>query len=110
MLALRLPKACIQSRFGASKYPEREFIAHHRRDAHFGASYSRTSQEKQMNPASVAPSTRLHQLQGRLNAARARGDELFQIVRPEAIYDRPLPERHRIIFYLGHLEAFDWNP
>ena len=62
-----------------------------------------------MNPASVAPSTQLHQLQTRLTAARARSDELFQIVRPEAIYDRPLPERHRIIFYLGHLEAFDWN-
>ena len=62
-----------------------------------------------MNPASVAPSTRVNQLQARLTAARARSDELFQIVRLEAIYDRPLPERHRIIFYLGHLEAFDWN-
>jgi ergothioneine biosynthesis protein EgtB len=27
----------------------------------------------------------------------------------DALYDRPIPERHRIIFYLGHLEAFDWN-
>ena len=34
---------------------------------------------------------------------------MFAIVRPEALYDRPIPERHRIIFYLGHLEAFDWN-
>ena len=25
------------------------------------------------------------------------------------MYMRPIPERHRIIFYLGHLEAFDWN-
>ncbi len=25
------------------------------------------------------------------------------------MYDRPISERHRIIFYLGHLEAFDWN-
>ncbi len=25
------------------------------------------------------------------------------------MYDRPIPERHRLIFYLGHLEAFDWN-
>jgi gamma-glutamyl hercynylcysteine S-oxide synthase len=31
------------------------------------------------------------------------------MVRPDAFYDRPIPERHRIIFYLGHLEAFDWN-
>ena len=23
--------------------------------------------------------------------------------------DRPILERHRIIFYIGHLEAFDWN-
>jgi ergothioneine biosynthesis protein EgtB len=28
---------------------------------------------------------------------------------PEAIRARPIPERHRIIFYVGHLEAFDWN-
>jgi formylglycine-generating enzyme required for sulfatase activity len=25
------------------------------------------------------------------------------------MYARPIPERHRLIFYLGHLEAFDWN-
>jgi ergothioneine biosynthesis protein EgtB len=25
------------------------------------------------------------------------------------MYDRPIPERHRIVFYVGHLEAFDWN-
>lgn len=30
-------------------------------------------------------------------------------MRPEAIGERPVPERHRLIFYLGHLEAFDWN-
>lgn len=41
--------------------------------------------------------------------ARARTDELFDLVRPDAIYDRPIAERHRIIFYLGHVEAFDWN-
>jgi gamma-glutamyl hercynylcysteine S-oxide synthase len=45
----------------------------------------------------------------RLAAARARTDELFGIVRREALYDRPISERHRIIFYTGHLEAFDWN-
>jgi ergothioneine biosynthesis protein EgtB len=45
----------------------------------------------------------------RLNDARMRSDQLFDIVRPEALYDRPIPERHRIIFYIGHLEAFDWN-
>jgi len=45
----------------------------------------------------------------RLEDARAVTDELFQIVRPAALYDRPIAERHRIIFYIGHLEAFDWN-
>jgi formylglycine-generating enzyme required for sulfatase activity len=44
-----------------------------------------------------------------LESARARTDELFALVRPEGIYDRPIAERHRIIFYLGHVEAFDWN-
>ena len=44
-----------------------------------------------------------------LREARARTDELFAMVRPDAFYDRPIPERHRTIFYLGHLEAFDWN-
>ena len=45
----------------------------------------------------------------RLREARALSDETFAIVRSEALYDRPIPERHRIVFYLGHLEAFDWN-
>jgi iron(II)-dependent oxidoreductase len=44
-----------------------------------------------------------------LNDARRRTDELFGLLVPDALYDRPIPERHRIIFYLGHLEAFDWN-
>jgi gamma-glutamyl hercynylcysteine S-oxide synthase len=48
-------------------------------------------------------------LKARLIEARARTDELFHVVRPQAFHDRPIPERHRIIFYLGHLEAFDWN-
>jgi iron(II)-dependent oxidoreductase len=45
----------------------------------------------------------------RLAEARALSDEIFSIPVGEALYDRPIPERHRIIFYLGHLEAFDWN-
>ena len=44
-----------------------------------------------------------------LAQARAVTDALFGLVRPEAFYERPVPERHRIIFYFGHLEAFDWN-
>src|ERR1700726_3375080 len=45
----------------------------------------------------------------RISDARRRSDALFSIVQPGAMYDRPIPERHRIIFYVGHLEAFDWN-
>lgn len=45
----------------------------------------------------------------RMRAARALSDEIFAIVRPEALHDRPIPERQQMIFYLGHLEAFDWN-
>src|SRR3989442_13347069 len=41
--------------------------------------------------------------------ARARTDTLFGLVKPDAFFERPIPERHRIIFYLGHLDAFDWN-
>ncbi len=44
-----------------------------------------------------------------LNSARAATDALFGLLAPEALYDRPIPERHRLVFYLGHLEAFDWN-
>ncbi len=45
----------------------------------------------------------------RIADARRRSDALFGIVQPDALFDRPIPERHRIIFYVGHLEAFDWN-
>src|SRR5438093_2594194 len=47
-----------------------------------------------------------HDLELRITDARSRTDELFRILRPDALYERPIPERHRIIFYLGHLEAF----
>jgi iron(II)-dependent oxidoreductase len=44
-----------------------------------------------------------------LREAREQTDLLFSLLTPSAIYERPVPERHRLIFYLGHLEAFDWN-
>jgi gamma-glutamyl hercynylcysteine S-oxide synthase len=44
-----------------------------------------------------------------LAEARQRTDELFSIVNPDFLFERPIAERHRIIFYIGHLEAFDWN-
>jgi iron(II)-dependent oxidoreductase len=49
------------------------------------------------------------QLLVKLAEARAVTDRLFQHLDPSALYDRPIAERHRMIFYLGHLEAFDWN-
>jgi iron(II)-dependent oxidoreductase len=62
-----------------------------------------------MTQSSAVPSHSAILLGARLKAARDRSEELFAIVRREALYDRPIPERHRIIFYLGHLESFDWN-
>jgi len=50
-----------------------------------------------------------HEFLLRLGEARARTDELFELVKPDFLYERPIAERHRIISYLGHLEAFDWN-
>src|SRR3954454_3763056 len=44
-----------------------------------------------------------------LQLARENTDELFRLVQPGFLYERPIAERHRMIFYLGHLEAFDWN-
>jgi ergothioneine biosynthesis protein EgtB len=59
--------------------------------------------------ATQTSSTVLRQLQRRLLDARANTDELFSMVRESAYYERPIPERHRIVFYIGHVEAFDWN-
>ena len=50
-----------------------------------------------------------HELLERLASARTHTDHLFAQVRPDSLYERPIPERHRIVFYIGHLEAFDWN-
>lgn len=50
-----------------------------------------------------------HHLLDRLRAARQRTDALFEWLRPEALLERPIAERHRLLFYVGHLDAFDWN-
>ncbi|MBV9294231.1 MAG: SUMF1/EgtB/PvdO family nonheme iron enzyme [Acidobacteriaceae bacterium] len=42
-----------------------------------------------------------------LRSARAESDKLFTILKPDALYERPIAERHRVIFYVGHLDAFD---
>ena len=51
----------------------------------------------------------LEQLRNAVLEARANSDSLFEIVREDSLYERPIPERNRIVFYMGHLEAFDWN-
>src|ERR1700681_3243699 len=50
-----------------------------------------------------------HELIEQLSRARQQTDDLFAIVNPDSLYERPISERHRIVFYIGHLEAFDWN-
>jgi formylglycine-generating enzyme required for sulfatase activity len=49
------------------------------------------------------------ELSAELNHARRETDLLFGLIAPETLYERPIAERHRLIFYLGHFEAFDWN-
>ncbi|MDD9820761.1 MAG: SUMF1/EgtB/PvdO family nonheme iron enzyme [Nitrospira sp.] len=63
-----------------------------------------------------APSARWHvimpnsvEIRKELSAARACTDRIVSLFKPETLYERPIPERHRVIFYVGHLEAFDWN-
>lgn len=53
--------------------------------------------------------TQLAKLQRELEEARVHTDSMFAFMSETAMFERPIPERHRFIFYLGHLEAFDWN-
>jgi gamma-glutamyl hercynylcysteine S-oxide synthase len=48
-------------------------------------------------------------LRKELAAARFRTDELFRLLDDATLYERPVSQRHRLIFYLGHVDAFDWN-
>jgi formylglycine-generating enzyme required for sulfatase activity len=41
--------------------------------------------------------------------ARAHTDALFRLVARPSLYERPIPDRHRLVFYVGHFDAFDWN-
>lgn len=40
--------------------------------------------------------------------AREKSDRLFEILLSPFLYERPIAERHRVVFYLGHLDAFDF--
>jgi len=57
----------------------------------------------------IAKTTTNTHLAQMLAQARAATDALFGLVLAGAFHDRPVPARHRTIFYFGHLEAFDWN-
>ncbi len=54
-------------------------------------------------PVLESTSTLLAELQ----AARAESDRFFSILTPDALYERPIAERHRVLFYIGHLDGFD---
>jgi gamma-glutamyl hercynylcysteine S-oxide synthase len=59
--------------------------------------------------ATQSEATIRHDLIEQLANARQQTDDLFAVVKPDSLYERPIPQRHRIVFYVGHLEAFDWN-
>jgi gamma-glutamyl hercynylcysteine S-oxide synthase len=60
-------------------------------------------------PTSYTEAGVRHELIEQLSRARQQTDDLFAIVNADSLYERPIAERHRIVFYIGHLEAFDWN-
>src|SRR5580704_14351829 len=62
-----------------------------------------------MATSQLAPKQHHLEFLSRIEEARAQTDALFALLPPNSFYDRPVPERHRLIFYLGHVEAFDWN-
>ena len=60
--------------------------------------------------ATVATAVRIHDdIREHWSEARAQTDKLFGLALPESLYDRPIAAQPRLIFYLGHLDAFDWN-
>jgi len=54
----------------------------------------------------VLESTKTNLLE-EIRKARIASDQLFKVLTPEAIYDRPIADRNRVIFYIGHLDGFD---
>jgi formylglycine-generating enzyme required for sulfatase activity len=46
-------------------------------------------------------------LMAELASARTESDRLFSILTQDALYQRPIAERHRVVFYIGHLDGFD---
>jgi ergothioneine biosynthesis protein EgtB len=48
-------------------------------------------------------------LLAQLEAAWRRSDQIFDLLAPAALHERPIALRQPFIFYLGHLPAFGWN-
>lgn len=44
---------------------------------------------------------------GELQQVRNESDKFFSIIKGDAIFDRPIDARHRVLFYIGHLDGFD---
>ncbi len=42
-----------------------------------------------------------------IGLARIESDRFFEIIRQDSLYERPIDARHRVIFYVGHLDGFD---
>ena len=57
----------------------------------------------------MPPEESTEQLLDALQRSWKRSDELFAIVRPDALLERPIPLRNPLVFYVGHLPAFCWN-
>ncbi|HWF45362.1 MAG TPA: DinB family protein, partial [Bryobacteraceae bacterium] len=49
----------------------------------------------------------LMRLKQEIQWARSESDRFFSILKPEALLERPIDERHRVLFYIGHLDGFD---
>lgn len=43
----------------------------------------------------------------KITEVRNESDRLFRILKSSALYERPISQRHRVIFYIGHLDGFD---
>jgi len=55
---------------------------------------------------SISPLTRAR---SELLQARQLMDAALALVPSGQWLERPVPERHRLLFYAGHVDAFDWN-
>jgi ergothioneine biosynthesis protein EgtB len=62
-----------------------------------------------MTIAPATPALDAAALRDRLEAAWSRSDRIFDLLAPEALYQRPIALRQPFIFYVGHLPAFGWN-